>query len=73
MVAGVRAGAAKQLTKILDGMPPEAPEVLKLQLKPKWSEADHARLSELTRAWTDVHKQVFEARFDLGYRPMRWQ
>jgi hypothetical protein len=61
-------GSERQL---LDGLPPEAREVLTLQLKPRWSKADHARIADLTRAWTPVHNQVFEDRFSIG-RPMRW-
>jgi len=35
-------------------------------------EADHARIVELTHRWTDAHRQVFEDRFVLVFRPMRW-
>lgn len=58
----------------LSGLPPEAKRVLTLQLKPKWTKADHAFVRDLTRGWTQVHRQVFEDRFahDLR-RPVRWQ
>ena len=70
-VAGIRQAAAEERQK-LAGLPPEAHEVLTLQLKPRWSKADHERLADLTRAWTDVHRQVFEDRFGIG-RAMRWR
>jgi hypothetical protein len=58
----------------LDGLPPEATLVLQLQLKPKWTKADHAHLADLTRAWTDVHRQVFADRFSRQLlRPIRWK
>jgi hypothetical protein len=53
-------------------LPAEAREVLKLQSKPRWGKADHAGIVSLTRAWTDVHRQVFEDRFSIGRR-MRWK
>jgi hypothetical protein len=69
-VAGIRAHAERE-RQLLDGLPPEARDVLALQLKPRWTKADRARLADLTRAWTRVHKQVFEDRFPIG-RAMRW-
>jgi hypothetical protein len=53
---------------LLEGLPPEAMAVLTLQLKPKWYKADRERMADLTRAWTPVHKQVFEDRFG----PLLW-
>lgn len=55
-------------------MPPESKKLLEMQLKAKWTKIDHALVKDLTRAWTDVHKQVFTDRFQplLGYRTIRW-
>lgn len=69
-VAAIRVRAAQE-RQLLDGLPPETREVLALQLKPRWTKADHARILDLTRAWTQVHMQVFEDRYSIG-RPMRW-
>jgi hypothetical protein len=58
----------------LDGLPGEAKQVLTLQLKPKWTKADHALMADLTRAWSDVHRQVFADRFSRSLlRPIRWK
>jgi hypothetical protein len=57
----------------ISDLPAEAKDVLTLQLKPKCSKADHARMADLTRAWTAVHRQVFEDRFaDRIHRAIRW-
>jgi hypothetical protein len=69
-VAAIREHAAQE-RQLLDGLPPEARQVLTLQLKPRWTRTDRARIAGLTRAWTPVHKQVFADRFSIG-RPMRW-
>jgi hypothetical protein len=42
-----------------------------LQLKPRWTKADHARISDLAHAGLKVHKQVSEDRYGIS-RPMRW-
>jgi hypothetical protein len=67
-----RGGA--ELVNLLADLPPEARTVLTLQLKPKWTKADHALLNSLTRSWTQVHRQVFEDRFaHLLMRAVRWE
>jgi hypothetical protein len=59
---------------LLSGLPPEAMQVLTLQLKKPWTKADRARMADLTRAWTDVHREVFEDRFaDRIGRAIRWR
>lgn len=58
---------------LLDDLPPEAKTFLTVQLKPKWTKADHGWTVELTRGWNAVHRQVFEDRFaHLIGRPIQW-
>jgi hypothetical protein len=59
--------------KLLEGLPATAMEVLKMQLKPRWTKADHSRMRSIARDWTQVHRQVFEDRFaDRLRRVFRW-
>jgi hypothetical protein len=57
----------------LEGLPATAMEVLKMQLKGRWTKADHGRMRSIARDWTQVHRQVFEDRFaDRLGRAIRW-
>lgn len=63
-VAAIRDREGERL-KVLEDLPANAKAVLVLQLKPKWSRADHQRMADMVRDWSPVHRQVFEDRFDL--------
>ena len=54
-----------------DGLPAEVWQVHTLQQKTSWSDKDHARIRQLTRRWTEVHRRRYEQRWNWG-RPARW-